>query len=115
MKKKLKIVYDIKYLENNDEDIQFVISTDLLFETLLMRIRGETIKYTSILKKSINRKEIPLIKDIENLESVEDSGGNNANLLKSKKQELQDLRKNKMNGQALRAKAKWLNNGGKTI
>ena len=50
-------VYDIKYLENNDEDIQVVISPDLFFETLLMRIRAETIKYASILKKSINRKK----------------------------------------------------------
>ena len=106
-------VYDMKYLESNDEDIQFVISPDLFFETLLMRIRGETIKYASVLKKSNNRKEISLIKDIENLESMEESGWNNTNLLESKKQELQDLRKNKISGQALRAKAQWLNNGEK--
>ena len=106
-------VCDMKYLESNDEDIQFVISPDLFFETLLMRIRGETIKYASVLKKSNNRKEISLIKDIENLESMEESGWNNTNLLESKKQELQDLRKNKISGQALRAKAQWLNNGEK--
>ena len=103
----------MKYLESNDEDIQFVISPDLFFETLLMRIRGETIKYASVLKKSNNREEISLIKDIENLESMEESGWNNTNLLESKKQELQDLRKNKISGQALRAKAQWLNNGEK--
>ena len=44
-------VYDIKYL--------------------LMRITGEAIKYASILKKSINRKEISLLKDNDHLESVE--------------------------------------------
>ena len=90
-----------------------MISPDLFFETLLMRITGETIKYAPVLKKSNNRKEISLIKDIENLESVEESGWNNTNLLESKEQELQDLRKNKISGQALRAKAQWLNNGEK--
>ena len=90
-----------------------MISPDLFFETLLMRIRGETIKYASVLKKSNNKKEISLIKDIGNLESMEESGRNNTNLLESKKQELQDLRKNKISGQALRAKAQWLNNGEK--
>ena len=78
-------VYDMKYLESNDEDIQFVISQDLFFETLLMRIRGETIKYASFLKKSNKRKEISLIKDIDNLESMEESGRNHTNLLESKK------------------------------
>ena len=92
-----------------------MISPELFFEILLMRIRGETIKYASVLKKSINRKEILLIKDIENLESVDESGGNNATLLESKKKELQDLCKSKINGQALRTKTQWLNNGKKNI
>ena len=68
----------------------FTIDPDLFLEMLYLRIRGETIKFASLLKKNNNRREQELIKDIEILESQNDSL-DSSNLL-DKKQELESLR-----------------------
>ena len=53
----------------NDE-IQFIINDQLFLETLLMMIRGNTIKYSSEKKKKRVKVEIALEKDIKRLENV---------------------------------------------
>ena len=69
---------------------------------LLLNIRGNTIKYSSKLKKQSNQKENKLIKEIEYLESL--SNNNDANLICSKKDELQKLREVKSRGFMIRSR-----------
>ena len=62
-------VYNPAYLKiNKFENIQLRIDENLFLETLLMRLRGETIKFASQLKKNQNAKEKQLIKEITDLE-----------------------------------------------
>ena len=44
-------VYNIAHITANNSNIDLTISYDLILETLLMGIRGETIKFASHLKK----------------------------------------------------------------
>ena len=52
----------------SDENIKFVINDQLFFETLLFEIRGETISYSSRIKKNDQLIENNLLKEINNLE-----------------------------------------------
>ena len=77
------MVYEIEYLENfeNFGNIQFKIDDHLFLETLLLTIRGETIKFSSNLKCLNEQLEKLIIKDIEILEY----SNQNETLLKDKK------------------------------
>ena len=77
-----------------------------------MRIRGETIKFSSILKKKTNLKEEELIKDIEHLESTF-SVDTHLDLLEDKKVELEQIRKLKLKGELVRSRIQWLIEGEK--
>ena len=50
-------VYNFEKInEINLEDIQFSITDQLFFETLLMEIRGKTISYSAFIKKNMEEK-----------------------------------------------------------
>ena len=51
----------------SNEEIQFNINDQLFFETLLMMIRGNTIKYSSEKKKKKLKEEKTLEEDIKRL------------------------------------------------
>ena len=55
----------------DDKNIQFTIPDDLFLETLLLRIRYETIKYSSDVKKKESKIENQLQKQLERLEECE--------------------------------------------
>ena len=84
-------VYNLDYLEKNFTGFKMIIEPDLFLEALFLRIRGETIKFASIKKKSACRLEKQLITDIETLE-IKDP---NSTLLLDKKAELEKLRAKK--------------------
>lgn len=50
-------------------DIQFTVSDQLFFETLLMEIRGKTISYSSYKKKKENSEETALRENIAQIEA----------------------------------------------
>ena len=50
------------------DEIQFIINDQLFLETLLMMIRGNTIKYSSEKKKKRVKEETALEEDIKRLE-----------------------------------------------
>ena len=63
------LVYNPDNISNiHDSCIHFTISDSDFLEVLLLQIRGETIRYASVLKKKTTQKEQKLIKDIEDLE-----------------------------------------------
>ena len=104
-------VYNPAELSNiNEEELIFTISDKLFLETLLLKIRGETIKFSSNLKKRKDEQERKLINDIESIEnntqSVQES-----DILEDKKNELEDIRIEKMKGEIIRSRAQWLDEG----
>ena len=60
-------IYDLEYIIENEQNLEFQISDQLFLETLLMEIRGETISYPSFKKKQNNLKE----HNLENIEPID--------------------------------------------
>ena len=77
-----------------------------------MRIHEKSIKFATFFKKQTNAKEKRLIADIEHLErsNLDDE---NSDILADKKTELEQLRKTKVNGDRIRSRIQWLNEGEK--
>ena len=101
-----------------DDNIQFTINDQLFLETLLIMIRGETIKYSSIKKKENMQEEIKLEKEI--LEIEENINNNTLNIhindlnsLEEKRNRLYEIRNKKMEGVLLRSRCRYEDLGGK--
>ena len=106
-------VYSLQYIEENPDSISLTLDDELFLEVLLLRIRGETIKFASHLKKENDKNEKQLLRDIETLESDNSLLTSNIQLLMDKKRELQKIRENKIKGQQVRSKLQWLKDGEK--
>ena len=63
-------VYRIENISHiiSDSDIQFIINDGQFLEALLLKIRGETIKFATKLKTKTDTREKALQTDIETLE-----------------------------------------------
>ena len=92
-----------------EEHIDLTISEDLFLEMLVLRMRGETIKFSSYKKKEENKKEKQLLNEIEQLEK--ENYLTNSNILDTKKQELIQIRETKMKGHYVRSRVQWLHEG----
>ena len=105
-------VYSLNFIEStiSDEHLKFIVDDDIFLELLYLRIRGESIKFGSGLRKNRENKEKALINDIELLEQGQPY---NHYIIDDKKQELETLREHKMKGQFIRSRLKWLNEGEK--
>ena len=97
------------YLKGNYKDILFKVD-DLFLELPFLKIRGETIKFSPIQKKSQLREEKHLITDIEQLEST---GSVSLQLLLDKKAMLETIREERIQGQMIRSRIQWLHEGEK--
>ena len=101
----------------NDE-IQFNINDQLFLETLLMMIRGNTIKNSSEKKKKRVKEEKALEEDIKRLENeicLNSINVNNQTVvnLVQKQNELVNLRNEKTEGVMLRSKCRYMDLGEK--
>jgi exonuclease III len=113
-----KVILDVKetyclpvYNRDNlshipDEDIQFIIPDDLFLDTLLMIIRGETVKFSSRKKRETENLENKLIKEIEILEKKYETS--NKDKLEQVKLELENIRACKMEGIITRSRLDYL-------
>ena len=101
-------VYNLEYLDENYREVHFTIDSNLFLEVLLLRIYGESIKFSTFIKKKNNSKEMELIKDIEYLEQHNDVTTSHGDLLSDKKAELEHLRENKVKGEQIRSRIQWL-------
>ena len=98
-------VYNMDQINNiPDDQIQFVINDQLFLETLLMELRGKSISFSSYKKKTLEKKEKELISSIEYIEG--NLSSSNLHEIEILKEELQNIRKNKMQGFLVRARAK---------
>ena len=108
-------VYNLENLNSiPDEDIQFTINDNIFLECLFMKIRGESVKFASRLKKNLTLEEDNLKSEIETLEGHSVLGNkDNLELLTFKKQKLIELRKKKTDGQMVRSRTQWIQEGEK--
>ena len=95
------------------KDIQFQISDDLFYETLLMMIRGETIKFSKRKAKRTKEKEKELLTRISNAHSqfCDARTDENAFRLKKYQEELENLRKPIISGLIVRSRTRWHEEG----
>ena len=105
-------IYNLENLEYiPDDEIQFLINDQLFLETLLMEIRGKSISYSSYKKKTTNSAEQELIKKIQEEEDNLEEGS--VPKLEQMKQQLKEIRENKMQGILIRSRANIIENGEK--
>lgn len=89
-----------------DSEIQFMVNDQSFLETLLIEIRAKTISFGSYVKKKNTSKAKKLIQEIARLEENYDF---NLETLEEKKK----IRVNKLIGNLIRSRAKWINEGEK--
>ena len=101
-----------------DNEIEFNINDQLFLETLLMTIRGNTIKYSSIKKRKKLEDEHKLEQEIKQLEDEINNDFSNIDdekilNLSQKKTILSDIRKEKIEGVMLRSRSRYQDLGEK--
>lgn len=111
-------VNDVKRDNISNDDIKFNINDQLFLETLLMIIRGNTIKYSSIKKKKKIEEEKKLEEEINILENKINNDFINTEaetiqVLEQKKVRLVEIRKEKIEGVMLRSKCRYQDLGEK--
>lgn len=93
------------------QTLDISINSELFFDTLLMEIRGATIKYSSEKKKKNKAQEQLLLHDIELLENQYQSniniGGEYINELNEKREALEQIYKHEAEGAYVRSRAKY--------
>ena len=106
-------VYSPQYLYNVANDIGLNIDYDLFLEVVLLRIRGEAIKYGSMKKRLGNQQQKQLEREIEQLETVTKDNDLDLEKLESKKKELVEFRQKEMQGHLIRSRTQWVIEGEK--
>ena len=100
-------VYNLDYLTQSNNNVQFTIDDDTFLEALILQIRGETIKYSSKFKHEQNLKENQLLNDIEDLQSSHNAQIS-SDILEDKRLELESIQNEKIKGRMIRSHMQWL-------
>ena len=105
-------VYSKEFIEDNlnNDLLEITISHQLFLEMLLMEIRGKTISYSAYKQKKRKEDEEKLIQEIA---SLENSTQLNFDLIETKKEELENIRKEKIKGIIIRSRVRWAEEGEK--
>ena len=95
-----------------NQPTEFSITDQLFLETLLLMIRGNTIKYSSFKKKQQQQQEIKLEQEIKILEDEVNANflnmtEENLNDLENKKSSLNEIQKEKIEGVMLRSRSRY--------
>ena len=105
-------VYNIDYILNiKNKDINFTINDELFLETLLMEIRGKTISYSSYKVKEKKNNEKQLIEEKSLIE--QNLTIDNKDRLLHLRNELNEIRHNKIKGSMIRSRSQWIESGEK--
>lgn len=106
------LVYNRELIPEIDNDIiSFTINDQIFLDILLMEIRGKTISYSTFKKKNASKRESQLEKEILILE--QNLGEQSLPDITSKQNELENIRKERLKGQCLRSRSKWIEEGEK--
>ena len=99
--------YNLEDLDNiPNEEIQFTISDQLFLDVLLMEVRGKSISYASFKNKERDAREKDIIKIIADLEDNETE--NDLEKIETLKNELIDIRHEKLRGHMIRSRAQYI-------
>ena len=98
---------------NNFEFVQFTIDVGLFYETLLMMIRGETVRFSKLKARALRTEENGLMREINNLHEICNKNKNQNDFirLETARNRLEELRKPKIQGQIIRSRARWYEEG----
>jgi hypothetical protein len=101
-----------------NSEIQLTVNDQLFWETLLVMLRGEIINFASRKKKRATEEELNLNKQIQDIEKniTEDPSTylENVKKLEALNNDLEILRKQKIDGMIVRSRAKWTELGEKS-
>ena len=99
----------------NHDQIQFTIDIGLFYETLLMMLRGETVKYSKRKARKKREEENMLIQRINNLrvDLPQDMSEEKLNQLEQFQHQLENLRAPKIQGLITRSRVVWYDHGEK--
>ena len=107
-------VYNFDNIDKTEKkDLQFTISDQLFLDVLLMEIRSTVLSYSAKKKRENINTENALEQEIQQIESKLHKTLEDHDSISAKKQTLQNLRKEKMDGILLRSRAKWASQGEK--
>ena len=100
---------------NNFEAIQFTIKIGLLYETLLMMIRGETVRYSKQKTRRCRMQESEIMSEISQLTDSFNMNKTHEDFsrLEEAQRKLEDIRKPKIQGLITRSRVKWHEEGEK--
>ena len=110
-------VYSDEFSSNpsNFETIQFTIKIGLLYETLLMMIRGETVRYSKQKARRCRMQENEVMYEVSQL--IDSFNANKSReeflRLEEAQRKLEDIRKPKIQGLITRSRVKWHEEGEK--
>ena len=108
-------IYNEEYISNFDNysTLEFTINDSLFYETFLMLIRGETVKYCKIKARNKRVKEKELQKHVETAYNVFNSNKNetNAQYLQKVQGELEHHRQPYIEGLIVRSRTQWYEEG----
>ena len=108
-------VYSTSFLTDPSkyEQVQFTIDVGLFYETLLMMLRGATIKYSKRKARKYREKEEELIKTINSLRErmPEEMSDQNLDQLEMLERKLEELRAPKIQGFIIRSRVSWHDEG----
>ena len=108
-------IYADDYIRSQDsrKDIQMTISDALFLETLLMNIRSKTISYSVNVARKRNKTETHILQTLAELESRPSPTASDINEISRKQAELQEFRSIANEGNIIRSRAKWYEEGEK--
>ena len=108
-------VYNPHFISDpsNFRQIQFTISNHSFYETLLMMIRGETVKFSKRKARACREKEKEIIGDISRNKAAFHANPVPQNLrrLEETQKALEDLRKPRIQGLITRSRVRWHESG----
>lgn len=108
-------IYSDEYLKNKEarKDLQLTIKDDLFLETLLMKIRSETISYSAKKNRERTEKEKHMLFQLQELESLSEPTSEDIEDIIHIQSELQALRSYANEGRIIRSRARWYEEGEK--
>ena len=110
-------VYEPEFImhKTNFDQIQFTISDHIFYETLLMLIRGETVKFSKRKARASREKEEKLNTEIARIRADlhDDTDQEKLRDLEKAQQKLEEFRKQKIQGLITRSKVDWYEEGEK--
>ena len=111
-------VYNETFLQDvkNYHNIEFQVNVGLFYETLLMMIRGETVKYSKRKARELRRQESELTSKIANAYSVfsQTKSVDDASKVEALKDQLEEIRKPRIEGLIIRSRVRWREEGEKS-